>query len=520
MFNNEGGAINCSGNLRVNNCNFEHNNAANGGAIFTGQGCFLVVTNSNFTGNTLQGLNGGGGAIYTLEDTIATIKNCTFTDNGKNVFQGGALGNSGFLDVINCQFINNTANLGGAIFSNCNGITYNSTLNVYNSSFTGDNARYGGSFYIDGIGKIDNCNFTSNNATYAGVILNFGNLIINNCKFTDNNATNQGGALLNGGILNLTNCAFTNNSANNGSAIFNVDILNVTNSTFIKNTSNFGGAIFNGDILNVKDSSFISNKANLGGAIFNGAFYGKNGTAIMNFNTIIGNTATTGYAIYNSDGKVDASLNWWGSNNGPSQGTIYGNVTTTPCLTVTAKTSLNGGIYNTNRIITLSIVENANNSGTIYYTMNGSTPTTASPKYNGPITITKNTILKYLAVDTAGYTSPIYTQTYTIDKIPPKVVSTYPANNMKGISLRSPIIIKFSENITEGTNYSKIYVKNLTTGKMVSITKIISGNTLTIKQTYNRLNKDAYSVYIPSAATKDRAGNNLQLKYTFIFHAI
>ena len=49
---------------------------------------------------------------------------------------------------------------------------------------------------------------------------------------------------------------------------------------------------------------------------------------------------------------------------------------------------------------------------------------------------------------------------------------------------------------------------------------MISGNTLTIKQTYNRLNNNGYRVYIPSAAIKDVAGNNLQSKYTFIFKAI
>ena len=100
---------------------------------------------------------------------------------------------------------------------------------------------------------------------------------------------------------------------------------------------------------------------------------------------------------------------------------------------------------------------------------------------------------------------------------PPKVASTSPANNAAGISITSPITIKFGENIVAGINYSKIYVKNLNTSKIVPITKTISLNTLTIKQSLNRLYNDNYQVYIPAGAIKDGYGNNLATAYTFKF---
>ena len=100
---------------------------------------------------------------------------------------------------------------------------------------------------------------------------------------------------------------------------------------------------------------------------------------------------------------------------------------------------------------------------------------------------------------------------------PPVVSSTSPANNAAGISLTSPITIKFNENITAGVNYSKIYIKNLNTSKVVPITYTISLNTLTIKQTLNRLFNDNYQVYIPSGAVKDKYGNNLATAYSFKF---
>jgi len=114
-------------------------------------------------------------------------------------------------------------------------------------------------------------------------------------------------------------------------------------------------------------------------------------------------------------------------------------------------------------------------------------------------------------------TNQIISTTIQIIPNPPKVYFTSPANNAIGVSLNSPITIKFTKNIAAGINYSKIYVKNLSTGKIVAITKTISGNTLTIKQTFSRLSKDTYQVYIPSASIKDTAGNNLAATYIFKF---
>lgn len=108
--------------------------------------------------------------------------------------------------------------------------------------------------------------------------------------------------------------------------------------------------------------------------------------------------------------------------------------------------------------------------------------------------------------------------TQTADTTAPKVTSTNPASNATGFSLTAPITITFSENILAGANFPGIYIKNLTTGKIVSIaSKTISGNTLTIKMTSSRLSKNTYQVYIPAGAVGDAAGNSLAAPYTFQF---
>jgi hypothetical protein len=171
-----------------------------------------------------------------------------------------------------------------------------------------------------------------------------------------------------------------------------------------------------------------------------------------------------------------------------------------------------GGLFNNPKSITLSM----NKNGTIYYTTNGTIPTNESNEYTGPITISATTTLKFMAVDTEGKQSPVYTQTYTIDRIAPKVISTYPKNGAIRVSRTSTISIKFSENIKSSINWSKVVVKNRY-GRSVSIKKWISGNTLYIKTIYRRTSYSYYTVYIPPSAIKDNAGNNLASGYTFRF---
>ena len=104
-----------------------------------------------------------------------------------------------------------------------------------------------------------------------------------------------------------------------------------------------------------------------------------------------------------------------------------------------------------------------------------------------------------------------------IDVIPPKVTLTYPKNYATGCSRTSTLYLKFSENITTSTYWSKIYIKNLSTGKIVSISKWTSGNTLYIKMSSIKYAYNWYQVYIPASAVKDSAGNNLAAGYTFKF---
>jgi YD repeat-containing protein len=98
-----------------------------------------------------------------------------------------------------------------------------------------------------------------------------------------------------------------------------------------------------------------------------------------------------------------------------------GTDTTPPTTTA----SPGGGTYNTAKSVGLTC-----NDGTgvgcdkIYYTTDGSIPTTLSPIYSSPINITVTATLKFFAKDLAGNSETYKTQTYTIDITAPTATAS------------------------------------------------------------------------------------------------
>ncbi|MBI4567194.1 MAG: chitobiase/beta-hexosaminidase C-terminal domain-containing protein [Planctomycetes bacterium] len=69
-----------------------------------------------------------------------------------------------------------------------------------------------------------------------------------------------------------------------------------------------------------------------------------------------------------------------------------------------------GGLFNAAQNVTLA----ANEASTIRYTLDGSTPTTASTIYSSPIAISSTTTLKFFATDAAGNVETVRTENYYI----------------------------------------------------------------------------------------------------------
>ncbi len=126
-------------------------------------------------------------------------------------------------------------------------------------------------------------------------------------------------------------------------------------------------------------------------------------------------------------------------------GSTSGGDTTPPVTTASPA----GGSYSSAVNVTLSV----NESATTYYTLDGSTPTTSSAQYSGPINISTTTTLKFFSVDTASNAETVQTETYTIssggDTTPP-VTTASPA----GGSYSSAVNITLSVNESATTYYT------------------------------------------------------------------
>jgi hypothetical protein len=70
---------------------------------------------------------------------------------------------------------------------------------------------------------------------------------------------------------------------------------------------------------------------------------------------------------------------------------------------------------------------------TIYYTTNGTAPTTSSSVYNGPITVSATETLQAIAVETGYTNSPVASATYTIN--PATIYVSYPSDGFTTSSL-------------------------------------------------------------------------------------
>jgi parallel beta-helix repeat protein len=238
----------------------------------------------------------------------------------------------------------------------------------------------------------------------------------------------------------------------------------------------------------------------------------ENGTIYYTTNGVTPTTGSTKYSGSFSVGST-CTLKFLAADKAGNKSPVYTVKYVIDKTAPKASASVSSGYYNVAKSVTLKMSE----SGSIYYTLNGAAPTTRSVRYTKPITISSTCTLRFLAVDKAGNKSPVYTVKYVIDKAAPKVSLTSPKNKAGKVSRTGTIGVKFSESVKAGVNWSKVYIKNLKTGKKVAVSKVIKGNILYLKTTSKRSANTWYQVYIPAYAVKDTAGNKMAKAYTFKF---
>ena len=274
----------------ANNCNITGNTISN-----NSNGIYAKGNNVIISGNTVTGNSGDGIILYGNNEQI--LQNYAVNNNGTGIRIND---NGNYAKTFNNVTITNN-NVSG----NNNGILIYRTNYV---TLSGNDATEETStgIYVGG----NNVNITSDNLIHDnggdGLVVYGSNVLINGLHIY--NVVNGIRINDNGNYAKtFNNVTITNNNVSgntNGILAYRTNIATVSGNIATGNTDK--GIDLNGDTLNVTSNMVTSNKYGI---------YISSSSANINFNRIAGNSI---YGLYiSSNGIINATNNWWGSNNGP-----------------------------------------------------------------------------------------------------------------------------------------------------------------------------------------------------------
>jgi RHS repeat-associated protein len=187
--------------------------------------------------------------------------------------------------------------------------------------------------------------------------------------------------------------------------------------------------------------------------------------------TTNGTTPTTSSTKYTSAITVSASetleaiATASGDTNSAVAKAVYTIVTPTPTFSVAA------GTYGSSQSVSIS---DSNSAATIYYTTNGTTPSTSSTKYTSAITVNSTETLEAIAVASGDTNSAVATAAYTF-------VAPAPTFSLVGGSYFGPQTISISDSNSAATIYYTTNGTTPTTSSTKYMSAISVGSTETLE---------------------------------------
>ncbi|MEC7986771.1 MAG: MopE-related protein [Myxococcota bacterium] len=304
----QGGVIRASdgATIQIRNATFTGNLGNKGGVVYADYGSNLDLQNNTFDGNYISSTSSGFGGVgdfrygVTLSDDGSVYQNNSSSKGGVyHVSHGQSTAGSSELTITNATFDQNDAlagtgtGFGGTIYA-----TEDTDIDISNTTFSSNSAKYGGALYLAGIQStalFDNVTFDQNESTQGdgGAIKaqsllasKYSSLDISNSTFTENLSANSGGAVHLGnlstlgaqhGELTVRSSSFEGNTASNASSAvggaiavmlnnsgYSYDVV-VTGNYFQENETDLStGAlyIYGADTVNVELNRFLDNEAN------------------------------------------------------------------------------------------------------------------------------------------------------------------------------------------------------------------------------------------------------------------
>jgi LysM repeat protein len=228
-------------------------------------------------------------------------------------------------------------------------------------------------------------------------------------------------------------------------------------------------------------------------------YYTTNGTTPTTSSTLY-----TGPITVSVTETIEAIAVETGYSNSPMSSMLYSIAPMLPAPTF----SLAAGTYSTSQSVTIG---DSTAGTTIYYTTNGTTPTTSSTKYTGAITVSATETLEAIAVESGYCNSPAATSAYTITAtaLPAPTFSlapgTYTTSQTVTISdSTAGTTIYYTTNGTTPTTSSTVYSGAIT----VSATETIKAIAIETGYTNSAVASGAYTIapVLPAPTFSPAAG--------------
>ena len=246
-----GGALALSrANVHIVDCTFEKNSAVDAGAVWLEYCGPVLIENSAFRAN-----EGGGLETYGCWESAAI--GCSFTNNnrltpGRSTRGGGAQLSNTRIEFIDCEFVRNTADRGGAAALITADTTFRGCTIRHNiSSYRGGGLEiFGGEAIVLTTDIIGNAT-TASGSRGAGIYTASAETDIISCLFWANtapmnDASAEGGALYIGASLAntlLANSLLTENTSGTGGAVYVGGPAEITHSTLWNNHAEETGGV-------------------------------------------------------------------------------------------------------------------------------------------------------------------------------------------------------------------------------------------------------------------------------------